>query len=79
MSDLLTESEHRAMAMTADLWNLLVGDVVGHGSAREGDIAELASDIHRIQERVLAQAAARAYPDKYRLLGCDLTTVEVER
>jgi hypothetical protein len=69
MSDLLTDAEHRVMGLTAEVWNTLVREVVGNGPARDGDLAELATDIHRIQERVLAQAAARAYPDRYRLLG----------
>lgn len=67
--DPLTDAEHRVMDLTAEVWNTLVREVVGDGPARDGDLAELAHDIHRIQERVLAQAAARAYPDRYRLLG----------
>lgn len=77
---LLTPDEHRAMDMTAELWNLLAQKVVGRGSARDGDMAELASDVHRIQERILAQAAARAFPDRYRLLGgWPVTTCESSR
>ncbi len=73
--ELLTDAEHRVMAMTAEIWNTIVQEVVGNGSSREGDLAELATDIHHIQERILAQAAARAYPDRYRLLGGDPVTV----
>ena len=70
MSDeLLTDAEHRAMDLTVDLWNLIAREIVGHGPARAGDLAEMCSDVHGIQERILAQAAARAYPDRYRLLG----------
>ena len=69
LDGLLTDAEHRAMAMTADLWNLLVQDVVGRDASREGDLAEIATDIHHIQERILAQAAGRAFPDRYRLMG----------
>jgi hypothetical protein len=66
---LMTPAEHRAIDMTADLYNLLCAEVVGHGRSRGGDVAELAADIHRIQERIIAQAGARAFPDRYRVLG----------
>jgi hypothetical protein len=68
-SELMTSDEHRAIQMTVDLWNLLVNNIVGDGLSRENDLAELASDIHRVQERLLAQAASRAYPHLYRGLG----------
>lgn len=65
----MTEAEHQVMALTAELWNLLAGEVVGQGSSRGGDLRELGGHIHAIQHAVLSQAAARAYPDLYRLLG----------
>lgn len=65
----LTDAEHRAMALTADLWNLLAREVVGYNTSRGGDLRELGAHIHAIQHAVLSQAAARAYPDRYRLLG----------
>jgi hypothetical protein len=67
--DVLTEAEHEAMRMTADLWNHLCSAVVRGGGTRSGDLAELAAHIHGIQHAVMAQAAARAYPDLYRPLG----------
>ncbi len=67
--DLLTEAEHRAMDLTVQLWNLLCREIIGNGPSRPGDVQELARDLHVIQERILAQAAGRAYPDRYRLLG----------
>lgn len=67
--ELLTEAEHRAIELTAELWNLLVQEVLGMEASRDGDTAELCVHIHGIQRAVLAQAAARAYPGKYRLLG----------
>lgn len=69
---LLTEAEHRAMALTAELWNLLCTDIVGQGRSRSGDVRELGDHIHAIQNVVMAQAAARAYPNQYRLLGGEL-------
>lgn len=71
--DLLTQAEHRAMDLTVELANLLLGEVIGQGRTAEADSCELAIHIHGIQRSILAQAAARAYPDKYRLLGLELT------
>jgi hypothetical protein len=65
----LTDDEHKAIGLTADLWNLLCASVVGDGPSRAGDLAELCAHIHAIQRTVMAQAAARAHPDRYRLLG----------
>jgi hypothetical protein len=76
MSELLTDAEHRAMDLTGELWNLLCREVVGHGPSRDRDLRELAHDLHVIQERILAQAAGRAYPNRYRLLGGVVRVVE---
>lgn len=65
----LTDAEHRAMALSAELWNLLAMEVVGAGRSRDGDLRELVGHVHAIQHAVLSQAGARAYPDRYRLLG----------
>jgi hypothetical protein len=65
---LMTPLEHDAMAQSAELWNTLAA-IAGDGPARESDLHELAFHIHGIQRAVLKQAAARAYPDRYRLLG----------
>lgn len=67
--ELLTQDEHRAMELTAELWNLLNRQVIASGPSHDGDCAELCGHVHAIQRMVLAQAAARAYPDRYRLLG----------
>jgi len=50
------------------LWNLLCR-ITGQGISREGDLRELTAHVHGIQRAVMKQAAARAYPDRYRLLG----------
>jgi hypothetical protein len=68
MPDLLTDDERKAIADTAQLWNLL-GTIVGHGPTRVEDLNDLCTHIHAIQRTVMKQAAARAYPDRYRLLG----------
>jgi transposase len=67
--DVLTEAEHEAMRMTADLWDQLCSAVVRGGSTRAADLNELAMHVHAIQHAIMAQAAARAYPDLYRPLG----------
>ena len=69
---LLTASELAALRLTADLVNLLALDIVGDGPTQRADIAELVVHIHAIQHMVMAQAAARAYPGEFRLLGMDI-------
>lgn len=66
--ELLTEPERRALQLSADLWDVLVG-VVGNGPIRDGDLGELRSAIHLVQRYVMSNAAARAYPGQYRALG----------
>lgn len=70
---MLTRAELKALNLTAQLWNLLVQEVVANGSTRDHDTAELASKIHDLQHTIMAQAAARAYPTQFRLLGGSIT------
>lgn len=65
---LLTFTEHRAVECLADLWGLL-GRIIGKGRNQRDDLAELIVPVHALQNAILAQAAARAYPDRYRLMG----------
>ena len=67
MSDLLTETEHEAMDLTAELMRAM-RQIMGDANIA-GDLNEAAAHIHGIQNMILANAAARAYPDRYRLLG----------
>jgi hypothetical protein len=76
MTAFLTEGERDAIQQSADLWNTLC-QVVDDGPTRNHDLAELAAHIHGIQHAVMSQAAARAYPDTYRLLGSTLRTEAV--
>lgn len=66
--ELLTELEHEAIEDAGKLWNKL-NTIVGNDETRSDDLAEFYTAIHAIQRGVMKQAAARAYPDKYRLLG----------
>lgn len=65
----LTDLEHQAIEKLAEAWNLMVQIVGNDPASRENDLAELAHGIHVLQTRIMAQAAARAHPDLYRLLG----------
>jgi hypothetical protein len=66
---LLTEAEREAVRQAGQLYTLIAGHVVAGGATRDDDLAELRAAIHVIQRMVLAQAAARAYPAEFRLLG----------
>jgi len=66
--DLLTIEEQSLVRALGDIW----GDfcqVVDRGPTRDADLQEIVHHIHALQHKVLAQAAARAYPNNYRLLG----------
>lgn len=71
MDELLTDDEHEAMRLSAALANLL-HRICG----ATPDWTEAAYRIHGIQHMVMAQAAARAYPDLYRRLGSTIDTPE---
>lgn len=66
---LLTESEHEAIEAAGQLATLISERVIGSGPTRGDDIAEMEAALHVVQRMVMAQAAARAYPNSYRLLG----------
>lgn len=66
----LTDKEIKAISLCSDLMNICQ-QICGNGSSRDGDLRELCGSIHSIQNAIMSQAAARAYPDKYRLMGCD--------
>jgi hypothetical protein len=68
MSDLLTEDEHALMDTLGTAHGLFL-KVHGNGPTRHSDMLEVTHLIHALQAVVMSQAAARAYPDKYRLLG----------
>jgi hypothetical protein len=68
MTELLTAAEHQAMQLTAELVSALKACILD-GPTRDQDLRELIDHIHPIQNAILANAAGRAYPDQYRLLG----------
>lgn len=67
----LTDDEHAAVEALAQAWNALVR-VVPAGPTQTADLGELAAHVHALQNAVLAQAAARAHPTLYRLMGQSL-------
>lgn len=66
---LLSKAEFDAMDLTGKLVELVTGEIIGRGPTREGDCNEFVHHVHNIQRMILKQAAARAYPDRFRLLG----------
>lgn len=68
MKELLTTQELEAMDMTAQLANK-IHEIIGDGPTASADWSEAAAEIHVIQHRIMAQAAARAYPERFRLMG----------
>lgn len=68
---LLTEYELDTLNVLAQLADRMRKVIIGTGSPAhiEGDWAEAAAHIHALQQMVMSQAAARAYPDRFRLLG----------
>lgn len=66
--DMLTVEEREFLKLTATLANLMRG-IIGNGTQSDHDWSEAAAKIHDLQHMVMAQAASRAYPDLFRLLG----------
>lgn len=68
MNGLLTEEEQAVVRELGQCWNRLCR-IVGNGPTRSADLNEVVFHVHALQNFVMAQAAARAYPDTYRLAG----------
>lgn len=66
---LLTDDEHEFVRLAGQLCAFFKTKIVLDGPNREGDIREVEAAIHTLQARVMSNAAARAFPDRYRLLG----------
>jgi hypothetical protein len=74
MEDLLTTEEHKVMASLADLFGS-ISSMCGSSITRQQDMLEVTMHVHALQRIVLSQAAARAYPEEYRLLGETVETL----
>jgi hypothetical protein len=68
MDELLTDKEHEIVWRLGSIYRDLK-HVISDGAQQEYDLNEATLHIHALQHMVMAQAAGRAYPDKYRLLG----------
>lgn len=68
---LMTEVEHQAVELLA-AFSRLLPEIVGDGPTRRHDFDELYHHVHILQRTIGSQAAARAYPDRYRLLGASI-------
>lgn len=66
--EFLTPVEREAIKVAGRL-AALCAEIAGHEHTRDDDLREIVLHVHAIQNAVLAQAAARAYPDTYRLMG----------
>jgi len=65
----LTEPERKVINLLVEAYNTTVREIIGYSPSRQGDLAEFAAKIHDLQHMIMAQAAARAHPYWYRLLG----------
>ncbi len=78
-ADLLTPSEIQAVNIANYLYTYIDKEVVADGPTRDDDLAQLRGHIHGIQHAIMSQAAARAYPAEFRLLGDVITTTQEEQ
>ncbi len=65
----LTDMELKLVDMLGScnrLWRAIYDDTRASSRQRQNDLAEFAGHIHDLQYRVMAQAARRAYPDRFR-------------
>jgi len=69
----LTDRERDIIHDAGQLWNDIC-TAIPDGPTRDADLLELIGAIHLVQRYFMGQAAARAYPDQYRLLGLSLDT-----
>lgn len=68
-ADLLT-AEERDLVQDLGRWYTRLAAVTGDSPrTREDDLREAQLHVHALQRAVMAQAAARAYPAQFRLLG----------
>lgn len=74
--DLMTEEEHELVASLGRCAGSF-RRIMHRRDSRVAiaDVGEAVDKIHQLQNMVLAQAAARAYPERYRLMG-QMTTVK---
>ena len=67
-TEMLTEAERDLVQKLGSCW-VDYSAIVGRGPSRAADCNEFVARIHDLQHAVMSQAAARAYPTEFRLLG----------
>ncbi len=65
---LLTRREHALIEKLGECAGEF-NAIIGTSCTRTPDLEEVFAGIHHLQQAVMSQAAARAYPIRYRLLG----------
>lgn len=73
----LTVSELEAMDLTCRLMDAF-SVIIANGPQRYNDKNEVVVKIHALQHMIMSQAAARAHPTKFRLLGKALRDINEE-
>lgn len=68
--ELLTEDEKRAIELAGECASLIF-KIIKENGGFEHDADEICTAVHVLQRFVMSNAAARAYPGKYRMLGAD--------
>jgi len=66
--DLLTDNERETVKLVGRVYQN-IERMCSDSTTRSSDLVEAAIHCHALQQMVMAQAAARAYPDEFRLLG----------
>lgn len=66
----LTRDERALVTSIAKVYNEFCR-IMPRGTARHNDLLEVVFHIHGLQRMIMANAAARAYPDQFRPLGGD--------
>jgi hypothetical protein len=69
MADELLTAEERELVQDLGRIYTRMMDVVRDERTRDDDLREIRFHIHGLQRMLMAQAAARAYPSEFRLLG----------
>ncbi len=68
----LTPAEEEALEAIANTANALY-KVIGTGPQSEFDMAEAIHHVHSLQSMIMSNVCARAYPDRFRVLGATNT------
>lgn len=67
--ELLTSAEKAVVKALGECASSYKHEILEPGPSFDRDLSEFMGHIHDLQWRILAQAAARTYPDDYRLQG----------